>query len=194
MFRKKQWNDSLSMIPSIMVGIYQSYQFYPKYATLSPMMFTLSMTIAFQYHYLNYRDNVTHYKWLRYDLVSQLLTTLISTYFTDLGMDGALAILTMMFVSIHLDLESTPQRCYAYVLNGICCLLSVGTVIELWLYWFINFMVFSICYVFPNTYTHSIFHLIATHICYLTWQHSFVSDTGNNDRVIERHSHQTNNG
>ena len=73
---------------------------------------------------MNYRDNMIHIKWLRFDLISQSITIALTTYFTAFGIDGTLAILGMLMVSIHLDLESTPQRIYAYILNGIGCFLS----------------------------------------------------------------------
>jgi len=191
-FRKKQWNDCLSMIPSIFTGIYQTYRFYPKLTALSPIFYTIAMSIASRYHYMNYIDNRTHYKWLRYDLNGQMTAIAITTYFTVFGIEGTLAILGMLMVSIHLDLKSTPQRIYAYILNGIGCFLSTGAITELWFYWFVNFLIFSINFVFPNVYTHSIFHLIATHISWLTWQHSFIGNTSDNHRIIERHQNQTN--
>ena len=122
--RKRQLNDCLSMIPSIFIGLYQSYKFYPKLFILSPIVYTVSMATACKYHYMNYRDNMIHIKWLRFDLISQSITIALTTYFTAFGIDGTLAILGMLMVSIHLDLESTPQRIYAYILNGIGCFLS----------------------------------------------------------------------
>jgi len=190
--RKRQWNDCLSMIPSIFTGLYQSYQFYPKLFILSPIVYTVSMAIACKYHFMNYRDNTIHIKWLRFDLISQSITIAVTTYFTAFGIEGTLAIIGMLWMSVYLDLESTPQRIYAYILNGIGCFLSTGTAFGLWMYWFLNFMVFNINFVFPNAYTHSLFHLIATHICYLTWQHSFIGNTNDNHRIIERHQNQTN--
>ena len=173
-FRKRQLLDSLSVIPNIVTGIYQSYVFSPKPYVVSPLLYALAMLVSNRYHYKNYKANAIDYKWLRYDLTFQMIATAFSSYFTAFGFDGLTTILALLYVSIQLDLRSTQQRCYAYVLNAIACFISAGTVLELWLYWSINFLIFSINFIYPNTYTHTLFHLVANHICQLTWDYSFT--------------------
>lgn len=192
----KHYVDSLSVVPGIAMGIYRTYCFLPSPYALSSASFTFAMCFSYLYHYYQYNHpNKSPYRWLRYDLTAQLITGCITTYFTEFGANGTLAIAVCLLMSLQMDLADRPQRLYAYTLNGIACLLSAGAVVELWMYWMASFMMFSInLLIYENPLTHGIFHLMTHHICWLIWNQSFIGDTGDHHGIIERYHNQTHNG
>lgn len=193
-YRLKQWIDSITMLVGIPMGFYRSLLFVPRFEAFSPLTYAYMCLIAFQYHLANFRKNALQLDWLRRDLDAQLVSAATTVYFTKFGLEGTLCIAVFVYLSQQMELAIPSQRYFCYALNGIACLLANGPVLHLWWAWIPNFIVFTINLLYPNPWSHGVFHLISHGLIWQLWNQAFESNFTNDDGVIIRHPYQPNNG
>ena len=158
---KEELYNCLSMIPAIPYSLYVSYKYFNtySYSFISPLWYACFCCVSTSYHYITYQYKNINHLWLRMDLISQLIMCILTVLHTsNLSYIIVPFIVTMISIHPYLQLDIKHHRYIAYGMNGISIFLSNGPYPTILFHWFMSFTIFGIGFLYPNNFTHSLFH------------------------------------
>ena len=126
----------------------------------SPFAYAILCLTSSIHHLVAYENKgVSSMLWLKRDLTVQLATCALTALSTTYGVYGACFIAWLLWSHKFIDLNIDKHRFVAYGLNGISIMISTGQISIIHLHWIASFSLFGVGFLYPNDYTHALFHV-----------------------------------
>jgi hypothetical protein len=179
-YRTMEYINALTMIPGILLGAYKGHMLYLSYPNswcwVVPMSYASMAYVSYFYHLTNARNICHHLQWFHYDIVAQLSTSLATTYHSYFAVPGAFIIGVFMISVYSLKFFHFTHHRAANCLSAIGILISSGKNPFIWFLWTTWFCCYTIGILYPNRYTHGLFHFGCHHAAWQIWNQLFCYD------------------